>query len=185
MADVPGLIEGAAEGKGLGHAFLRHLERTQLIAYLVTAVNDDGITPAEAFKTLRSELARYSKELAEKPACIILSKTDLIESDDRKAAIKKLIAPLRKKGFDVLPISSVENEGIDDLKRYLYDRVMAYKAEQAAENPVPLALDNSATGKLTRRWLEIPGVRLELTEQEAREVAEMRHPDMKKIFASC
>lgn len=185
MADVPGLIEGAAEGKGLGHAFLRHLERTQLIAYLVTAVNDDGITPAEAFKTLRSELARYSKELAEKPACIILSKTDLIESDDRKAAIKKLIAPLRKKGFDVLPISSVENEGIDELKRYLYDRVMAYKAEQAAENPVPLALDNSATGKLTRRWLDIPGVRLELTEQEAREVAEMRHPDMKKIFASC
>jgi len=184
MADVPGLIEGAAEGKGLGHAFLRHLERTQLVAYLVTAVNDEGVTPAQAFKTLRAELATYSKELADKPVCVVLSKTDLIEAEDRAAEIRKLAAPLKKKGFDVLAISSVENSGIDDLKRYLYERVMAYKAEQAADNPVPLALDHSATGKLTRRWLDIPGVRLELTAQESREVAAMQRPDLKKLLAS-
>ena len=149
MADVPGLIEGAAEGKGLGHAFLRHLERTQLIGYLVTAVNDEGIAPVDAFKTLRDELAQYSPELAEKPVCVILSKTDLIPADERKATIKKLSARLKKQGFDVLAIS--------------WD------------------LDKSAMGKIARRWLGIPGVRLELTEKESQEVLEMPHPDIRKL----
>ncbi len=181
MADVPGLIEGAAEGKGLGHAFLRHLERTQLIAYLVTAVNDEGVAPVDAFKTLRDELARYSPELAAKPVCVILSKIDLIPADERKAVVKKLSARLKKLGFDVLPISSVENNGIDELKRYLYDRAQDYKNRTATGTPTIWDLDKSALGKIARRWLAIPGVRLELTEKESQEVLEMQHPDIRKL----
>ena len=181
MADVPGLIEGAAEGKGLGHAFLRHLERTQLIAYLVTAVNDEEIAPVDAFKTLREELAQYSPELAAKPVCVILSKIDLIPADERRAVIKKLSARLKKQGFDVLPVSSVENSGIDEIKRYLYDRVQASKNRTMTGTPPVWDLDNSALGKIARRWLAIPGVRLELTENESKEAQEMQHPDIRRL----
>jgi GTP-binding protein len=183
MADVPGLIEGASEGKGLGHAFLRHLERTQLIAYLVTAANDDGIAPVDAFKTLQKELKSYSPELAQKPAMVILSKTDLLDADNRKEEIRKLSKPIKKLGLDVVAISSVEQQGITELKRYLYDRVTASKAEQNAGKDDFPVLDDSARGKIARRWLDIPGVRLELTPDESADMEKLPHPDLKKLAA--
>ncbi|NBQ52943.1 MAG: hypothetical protein EBU49_05115, partial [Proteobacteria bacterium] len=155
--------------------------RTQLIAYLVTAVNDEGVAPVDAFKTLREELAQYSPELAAKPVCVILSKIDLIPADERNAVIKKLSARLKKQGFDVLPVSSVENNGIDELKRYLYDRVQDYKNRTITGTPTIWDLDKSALGKIARRWLAIPGVRLELTEKESQEILEMQHPDIRRL----
>ncbi len=186
MADVPGLIEGAAEGKGLGHAFLRHLERTQMIAYLVTAVNDEEIAPVDAFQTLRQELTRYSPELAAKPACVILTKTDLIDAENREQNIVTLSAPLVAQGLEVLAISSVENSGLDHLKRFLYDRIMEYKnAQMESEKPGILALmaqNDPKTGKMIRRWLDTPGVRIEFTEQETHDLKAMPHPELGKLL---
>lgn len=186
MADVPGLIEGAAEGRGLGHAFLRHLERTKIIAYLVTASNDDEITPVDAFKTLKSELERYSPELAEKPACVILSKIDLIDGDDREAIVARLSDPLEKLGYTVVPVSSVEQVGLDHLKRFLFDRIQEHQVDDPVEtNRQVLSPAEKTKGKLAakivERWLSTPGIRLELTPAERNDLDEMAHPNIKKL----
>ncbi len=95
LADIPGLIEGASEGKGLGHKFLRHINRTKMIAHLVSLENDDVVL---AYKTIRGELEAYSKELAIKDEIIILTKTDMVDEQVQKEAVKKL-SKLKKKVF--------------------------------------------------------------------------------------
>lgn len=87
LADIPGLIEGASEGKGLGYKFLRHINRTKMIAHLVSLENDDVLL---AYKTIRGELESYSKELAEKDEIIILTKTDMVDEKAQQDAVKKL-----------------------------------------------------------------------------------------------
>ncbi len=88
LADIPGLIEGASEGKGLGYKFLRHINRTKMIAHLVSLENEDVLA---AYKTIRNELETYSKELGEKDEIIILTKTDMVSEEVQKAAVKKLV----------------------------------------------------------------------------------------------
>ena len=78
IADIPGLIEGAAEGKGLGHKFLRHIKRTKALAHLVSLESE---TPFEDYETIRRELGEYSEELLDKDEIIVLSKTDMVESE--------------------------------------------------------------------------------------------------------
>ena len=82
MADLPGLIEGASEGSGLGHDFLKHIERTKIIAHIIDIMPVDGSDPFENYKTIRSELDKYSVALAQKPEVIIANKTDL-DSDGK------------------------------------------------------------------------------------------------------
>ncbi len=95
LADIPGLIEGASEGKGLGHKFLRHINRTKMIAHLISLENEDVL---EAYKVIRKELETYSKELAEKEEIIILTKTDMVDEATKLAAVKKL-SKLKRKVF--------------------------------------------------------------------------------------
>ncbi len=93
IADLPGLIEGAADGAGLGHAFLRHIERTRVLIHLVDAVPGDGeLEPAERYRTIRDELLRYSPVLAEKEEIIALNKMDLVDPEERPAVERKLRA---------------------------------------------------------------------------------------------
>ena len=92
LADIPGLIEGAAEGKGLGHKFLRHIKRTKMIAHLISLENEDVL---EAYKTIRTELEAYDSELAAKDEIILLTKTDMVDEKTLEAAKKKL-AKLKK-----------------------------------------------------------------------------------------
>ena len=87
LADIPGLIEGAAEGKGLGHKFLRHIERTKMIAHLVSLENEDVV---EAYTTIRKELDAYNKSFATKDEIILLTKTDMVDEKTIEAAKKKL-----------------------------------------------------------------------------------------------
>lgn len=87
IADIPGLIEGAAEGKGLGHKFLRHIKRTKMLAHLISLENEDV---ALAYRTIRAELEAYDKDLAKKEEIIILTKTDLVDEKTLKKAIKAL-----------------------------------------------------------------------------------------------
>src|SRR3989344_4727263 len=87
LADIPGLIEGASEGKGLGHKFLRHINRTKMIAHLISLENEDVMA---SYKTIRKELESHSEELTKKDEIIILTKTDIVDEATVKEAIKKL-----------------------------------------------------------------------------------------------
>lgn len=95
LADIPGLIEGAAEGAGLGHDFLRHIERTRVIVHVLDVMPPDGSKPADNYRTIRKELMDYSHQLAEKPEIIALNKLDLIEESAWQDAVKQLRAELR------------------------------------------------------------------------------------------
>lgn len=107
LADIPGLIEGAAEGKGLGHAFLRHIKRTKLIVHLISLENEDLL---DTYKTIRKELETYSEELAKKREIILLTKTDLVDEKTTKSAIKKM----KKYSPDVFAISIIDDKSIKE-----------------------------------------------------------------------
>jgi len=117
FADIPGLIEGAADGAGLGHEFLRHIERTRVIVHLVEVEPADGSDPQANYKTIRDELASYSTTLSEKPELIVLSKTDLLNSDkDIESATCSLREQLKLSVDQKLfPISSAARLGLPSL----------------------------------------------------------------------
>ena len=125
IADIPGIIEGAHEGKGLGHQFLRHIERTRTLAVLVPC---DAADPQHEYDLLREELRSYSEELAERPHCLVVSKTDLLGPDDDLPEIE---AP---DAWGRFAISSVSRKGVDELLEALWQRSRdAQKEEAAAE----------------------------------------------------
>jgi len=93
ISDIPGLIEGAAEGKGLGHKFLRHVKRTKILIHLVSLENEDVV---DTYKTIRKELEEFDKELTEKKEIVVLTKTDLIEDKKQIEKISKKIEKLNK-----------------------------------------------------------------------------------------
>lgn len=112
IADIPGLIAGAAEGAGLGHSFLRHVERTTVLLHILDASPPDGSTPAQNYRSIRSELAGYSSELAEKPEIIALNKLDLIPQDEHESVIAELRKDLQLGADDqVFAISGATNQG--------------------------------------------------------------------------
>ena len=113
MADIPGLIEGAAEGAGLGHQFLRHVERTRVLVHLVDmAAPGEERSPIRDYEVLNAELARYSPELASKPQLVAPSKMDLTEAKERLPAFR---AALAERGIPVFPISAATGEGVGAL----------------------------------------------------------------------
>ena len=123
IADIPGVIEGAAEGAGLGLQFLRHLSRTRLLLHLVDiAPMDDSVDPAEEVRDIVQELEKYGGDLAQRERWLVLSKKDLISEDEYGARLARLIDVLGWKG-PVYGISSVTGEGtrqlVQDLMRYL------------------------------------------------------------------
>jgi GTP-binding protein len=114
IADVPGIIEGAHQGKGLGHRFLRHVERTRVVLHLIDAASD--VDPAEAYRAIRAEIAAYGSELASKPEIVVLTKMDLVEDRDRVAAIARNLVP---GGAAPHLVSAHTGEGLEDLVRAL------------------------------------------------------------------
>ncbi|MEZ6243755.1 MAG: GTPase ObgE [Phycisphaerales bacterium] len=123
LADIPGLIEGAAEGAGLGHDFLRHIERTSVILHLLDCDPPGGATPSENYRTIREELAGYSTELAEKPELIVVSKVDLLGDEGlTREIVQDLCAELRLGAEQrVLAISSASGEGVRALLEALWE----------------------------------------------------------------
>lgn len=119
VADIPGLIEGASEGAGLGHRFLRHLTRCELILHLVSADEMEEASPAERVISLRRELATYSPELGARPERVVLTKCDLLTEEDRSAALQAL----REAGIEATAISSVAGTGLPTLIRDLWQQV--------------------------------------------------------------
>ncbi|MBL8789744.1 MAG: GTPase ObgE [Rhizobiales bacterium] len=129
LADIPGLIEGASEGAGLGTRFLGHIERCIVLIHLIDVTSDD---PAADYKTVREELKSYSKELAKKPEVIVFNKTDAI---DAKALDKKLKAFKSKTRKTPLTISAASKQGIEEAMRALMSVIA--KAKRIAATPDP------------------------------------------------
>lgn len=122
VADIPGLIEGAHEGHGLGTQFLRHIERTRLLAHLVDVSEATGRDPVHDFEVVMDELASFSEDLAHKPMILVAAKIDAAQDPERVASLEKLA---RQRGLGFFKISSVTGEGIEALKRAMAEGVLA------------------------------------------------------------
>lgn len=127
MADIPGLIEGAHAGAGLGHEFLRHVERTRVLVHLVEPAPTDGSDPIENYRAIREELRQYDVELAGKPELIAVSKGELPGADD----VRRRLAEAT--GADVLRFSSVTGEGLNQLIARTYAMLAAARGATAPE----------------------------------------------------
>ena len=127
IADVPGLIEGAAEGAGLGHQFLRHLQRTHLLLHLVDAAPfDENVDPVEQVRAIERELDRYDQALAAKPRWLVLNKVDMLPAETRDAAIRTLLRRLKWKGR-WFALSALTREGCEALVRAVHEEVAALR----------------------------------------------------------
>jgi GTP-binding protein len=126
VADIPGLIPGASEGKGLGIRFLKHVERTKIIAHLLdlTQLNEDGTEAnlEELFDCINHELRSFSEEVAAREQIVVLTKADAVSSPERVEQYRKRFTDL---GFEVAVISSVAGHGIEELIERLARRVFA------------------------------------------------------------
>ena len=113
IADIPGLIEGASQGAGLGHEFLRHIERTRVMLHIVDAAGTEGRDPVEDVRKINEELAAYNEELAGRKQIIAANKTDCIpDGEDPVARLKEAYEPL---GYEVMPMSAVTGEGVREV----------------------------------------------------------------------
>ena len=124
VADIPGLIEGAHLGHGLGIQFLRHIERTKLLVHLVDVSEASARNPVEDFETVMGELASFSEDLAKKPMLVVASKLDAAQDPERVASLKRLAA---EKNLPYFEISSVTGVGLEALKYAIAERVMGQK----------------------------------------------------------
>lgn len=132
IADIPGLIEGAAEGKGLGHAFLRHVDRTAVLLHLVDAYSDDA---GKAYKIIRDELTKYS-DLKDRPEIVALTKTEGLDQEIVKMQIASILA--QNPDAKVYAISSAAHQGLDELLRALKVEVdVSSKGGEAGKTPIP------------------------------------------------
>lgn len=116
IADVPGLIEGAHEGIGLGHEFLKHIERTKVFIHVVDISGIEGRDPIEDFETINQELHKYNSILSERTQIVAANKIDILQSNDQLEAFTKKI---EEKGFKVFPISAATKQGITELMNYV------------------------------------------------------------------
>jgi len=124
VADIPGLIEGAHLGHGLGTQFLRHIERTRLLAHLVDVSDASGREPAHDFETVLVELASFSEDLAAKPMIVVATKMDAAQDPARVESLRQIAA---ERGLPFFEISSVTGQGLDELRYAMAERVLVPK----------------------------------------------------------
>ena len=133
VADIPGLIEGASEGAGLGHVFLRHLQRTHLLLHLVDfAPFDPAVDPVAQAKAIVRELKKYDESLYDKPRWVVLNKLDMIPVEERAQRVADFVKRFKWKG-PVFQISALTREGCESLIRAVYDHVAGAKNAPAPE----------------------------------------------------
>ena len=142
IADLPGLIEGASEGVGLGFNFLKHAMRTKVIAHIIDMSGENSFSPLESYETIYNELAKYDESLIKKPSVVIASKMDLPESKENLVKFKE-----KYPNLEVYPISSVYNEGLDALIKRLGEIV------EESDNQAPSI---TTTEKIYKYEEEVP-----------------------------
>lgn len=118
MADIPGLIEGAHEGVGLGINFLKHVERTKLLLHVIDIAAVEGRDPVQDFEVINGELKEYNPALAEKPQIIALNKSDITGAEENAKRFMEIIG---SRGYKIFTISAATNKGLDELMRYIYE----------------------------------------------------------------
>ena len=133
VADLPGLIEGASEGAGLGHLFLRHLQRTRLLLHIVDFAPFDDVDPVAQAKAIVAELKKYDAGLFDKPRWLVLNKLDMVPDDERASRVKDFVKRFKHKG-PVFEISALTREGCEGLIKDIYKHI---KSQQVAEQPDP------------------------------------------------
>ncbi len=144
LADIPGLIEGASEGHGLGHSFLRHIERTKVFIHVVDASGLEGDDPVENIKKINLELTRYQSKLSDRPQVIACNKMDIPEAQEN---LEKIKAEFEPQGYKIFPISAATNSGLDDLllevgnilKNYPEDIIFQEDFEEYVEEEIKAA----------------------------------------------
>ena len=134
LADIPGLVEGAAEGVGLGHDFLRHVERTRLLLHVVDIAGSEGRDPIEDFDQINRELANYG-ELANRPQVVVCNKMDLTGAEENLKRMREHVAAL---GYPVFAVSAATHQGFDALLDYTADRLTELPPVQHFEEEVSL-----------------------------------------------
>ena len=138
MADIPGLIEGAGEGAGLGHEFLRHVDRCRLLLHVIDIAGSEGRDPLEDFEKINHELAVFNPELAERKQIVVANKCDLIDEQE----VERIGEWFRSRGYAFFPVMAAIGEGTDALIKYVFEQlsklppIMRYEPELVLEDPV-------------------------------------------------
>jgi GTP-binding protein len=130
VADVPGLIKGAHEGHGLGHQFLRHIERTKILVHLVDVSSTSGREPVEDFDTIRDELRRFDEYVAAKPQIVVATKIDALDDPERLDGLRRHV---RKNRLPFVKISAVSGDGLDELLETIWRGIVAAREAATAE----------------------------------------------------
>ena len=130
IADIPGIIEGASQGIGLGLKFLRHVERTRLLLHIIDVSGTSGRNPIDDFNTINNELKEYSKKLATRKQIIVASKADVIQDETLYNELEKFA---KEKNMEIFKISSVTGEGVDKLLKYVTDVLKELPKEELYE----------------------------------------------------
>ncbi|MCK8060682.1 MULTISPECIES: GTPase ObgE [unclassified Fusibacter] len=130
MADIPGLIEGASEGVGLGHDFLRHVERTRLLVHVVDISGVEGRDPIEDFEQINQELALYNSRLASRPMVVVGNKLDMVYDHERLEAFK---AHITEKELKLFIVSAATQQGLDEVMKYVTEKLDEIPVEELVE----------------------------------------------------
>ncbi len=163
FADIPGLIEGASEGKGLGDEFLRHVERTKLLIHLIDAYQEDT---AKSYETIMNELKNYSPDLAKRPQIVAINKIDGLDEEivaEQLAHIKKMV----KRGTKIFAVSAQSGQGINNLLYEVKDRLASINIKKAGakKDKVPIIRlpkdEDSWQVRKTRRGFKVTGAKIE------------------------
>lgn len=177
LADIPGIIEGASEGVGLGHAFLRHIERTRLLLHVVDVSGIEGRNPIEDFDTINKELSMYDMALEERPQIIAANKTDIIQDQQ---AYEEFLEEMKRRGLKVFTISAATTQGVEELMKYVYEELSKLPPVQRFEPEMDLEeeiYDPEDTGfTITREnevfvvsgsWIEAVGGSVNFSDNES------------------
>lgn len=146
IADIPGLIEGASEGVGLGHDFLRHIERTRVMIHIIDAASVEGRDPIEDVYAINRELANYNAELAKRPQVIAANKLDCITEKEAEEILKKLQAEFEPQGIRVFPLSCITRKGIRELLFYVKELLSGIDSSPVVFEP-ELVIERNAEGE--------------------------------------
>ncbi len=144
IADIPGLIEGAADGAGLGVQFLRHLQRTRLLLHIIDLAPFDGVDPVKEAKAIVKELKKYDESLHEKPRWLVLNKLDMVPLDERAERVKSFVKRLAWKG-PVFQISGLTREGCEDLVKEIYEYLAMQRQQEQRDQSTMLEAARAIT----------------------------------------
>lgn len=177
LADIPGIIEGASEGVGLGHDFLRHIERTRLLIHVVDVSSIEGRNPIEDFDIINSELSKYNADLEKRPQIIAANKTDIIQDEQVYEEFK---AEMQKRGYTVYEISAATGKGVDELMKHAYTQLQKLPPIAVFETELDIneiTIDKSGAGfeiniengvyVLTGSWIQAVGGSVNFSDEES------------------